>query len=70
MNRVKDRYFFSLALNVKLTTGNGSLDLNTLYERAKRDQIPFDKWQEWLMEKFQQNPAGAGPEEEDDLRGF
>jgi hypothetical protein len=75
MNRVKDRYFFSLALNVKLTTGNSSLDLNSLYERAKREQIPYEKWQEWLMEKFQAAAAAAasgstGPDEEDDLRGF
>lgn len=70
LGKVKDRFFFSLAMNFKLSTqGATSLDLNALYERVKREQVPFDKWQEWITQRLKEFTGGAG-EDPEDARGF
>eukprot|EP01122_Echinamoeba_exundans_P012318 TRINITY_DN510_c0_g1_i1.p1 TRINITY_DN510_c0_g1~~TRINITY_DN510_c0_g1_i1.p1 ORF type:complete len:428 (-),score=96.58 TRINITY_DN510_c0_g1_i1:38-1321(-) len=70
LNKVKDRFFFSLAMNFKLQTRAASaMDLNSLYERVKKEQVPYDKWQEWLSLRVKEITGGVG-EDPEDARGF
>ena len=41
--RLKDKLFFVTAVHIKVNQNQSNLDLNTLYERAKRENIPFGK---------------------------
>jgi hypothetical protein len=45
------------------------MDLNSLYERVKKEQVPYDKWQEWLSQRVKEATGGVG-EDPEDARGF
>jgi hypothetical protein len=57
-------------MNFKLQTRAASaMDLNSLYERVKKEQVPYDKWQEWLSQRVKEATGGVG-EDPEDARGF
>jgi len=75
-NKLKDRYFFALAINVKMSTNNSSLDLNSLYDEAKELCLPPDQWQDWLLQKglAKTKPSAVANDDSDsekeDVEGF
>jgi hypothetical protein len=62
-NRLKDRYFFALALSSKALQSVPNLDLNALYDRCLREQVALDQWQEWLEQFSNENQRAEGEEE-------
>jgi len=54
--KLKQRYFFSCALalklNAQLSDQHYNGDLTSLYEQAIREQVPFDEWHKWLLNRM------------------
>lgn len=64
-SRLKDRYFFALALSSPALSAatHPSLDLPALYDRCIREHIPFDQWPDWLTQFANENQRAEGEEE-------
>lgn len=64
-SRLKDRYFFALALSSPaLSAANHpTLDLPSIYDRCIREQVPFDQWPDWLTQFANENQRAEGEEE-------
>jgi len=45
---LKKRYFNSIVLNMKLQGHNSNADTSLLYEKLDLQQIPLDKWENWI----------------------
>lgn len=61
-------------MQVKVQTNNNALDLNSLYEEAKREKVPFTQWQAWITQKSKESggvmPVAINEDERDDVSGF
>lgn len=62
-NRLKDRYFFALALGSKTLASRVGLDFNSMYDRCLREGVPLDQWPEWLDQFGNENQRAEGEEE-------
>lgn len=62
-NRLKDRYFFALALGSKTLASRVGLDINSMYDRCLREGVPLDQWPEWLEQFGNENQRAEGEEE-------
>lgn len=63
-DHLKDRYFFALAASHPALANLGaSLDLNALYDRCIREQIPLEQWTDWLSQFANGNQRNEGEEE-------
>jgi hypothetical protein len=58
LQKVKEKYFFAIGMNIKLST-NSELNLNDLYATAVKEQIPFEQWQDWLMQRSNDDDTEA-----------
>jgi len=47
---IKRRYFFSLALNIKINSNLVDLDINRLYLEAISKDIPLETWDKWIFQ--------------------
>eukprot|EP01130_Rhizamoeba_saxonica_P017453 TRINITY_DN8467_c0_g1_i1.p1 TRINITY_DN8467_c0_g1~~TRINITY_DN8467_c0_g1_i1.p1 ORF type:complete len:235 (-),score=68.52 TRINITY_DN8467_c0_g1_i1:98-802(-) len=50
MEELKQKYFFSLALNIKLNMKIGDLDVNSMYTRVRKESIPVNDWELWILD--------------------
>jgi len=61
--RLRDRYFYALALASPASRSAAGQDLNALYERCIGEQVPLDQWGDWLIQFSNQNQRAEGEEE-------
>jgi hypothetical protein len=60
---LKDRYFFALAVSHPALANRHGLDLNALYDRCIREQVPLEQWHDWLVQFSNENQRNEGEEE-------
>ncbi|PRP78716.1 Viral A-type inclusion protein repeat [Planoprotostelium fungivorum] len=54
--KLKQKYFFSCALalklNAQLSDRHYNGDLTSLYEQAIKEQVPYEEWHKWLLNRM------------------
>jgi len=50
LQKVKRKYFFTLALNIKINKSLFDMDINALYSWATEQKIPVDQWDNWILQ--------------------
>jgi len=51
LDDIKQKYFFLLALNIKINKNLLNMDVNSLYTRAMEEKIPSNTWNKWIYER-------------------
>jgi len=51
LDDVKQKYFFLLALNIKINKNLLNMDVNALYTRAMEEKIPPNNWNKWIYDR-------------------
>eukprot|EP01126_Amoeba_proteus_P062011 TRINITY_DN837_c0_g1_i2.p1 TRINITY_DN837_c0_g1~~TRINITY_DN837_c0_g1_i2.p1 ORF type:complete len:224 (+),score=48.08 TRINITY_DN837_c0_g1_i2:396-1067(+) len=52
---LRQNYFFSFALEIKLTHRISNLNLNDLYNKIVENNIPQDQWESWILLNCEQD---------------
>jgi len=47
--KLKQKYFFTLAINIKMMQSLSDMDVNALYTRIMADKIPVEEWDSWIL---------------------
>jgi hypothetical protein len=47
---IKQRYFFSLALNIKMNSNQMEMNVNDLYTQVRSTNLPVETWAKWILE--------------------
>jgi len=55
--KVKEQLFLALATNCKISTKNN--EINHLYEKAVKEQIPFEQYHDWIMQNANEDEREA-----------
>jgi hypothetical protein len=57
LTKVKEQLFYVLATQCNLSTKNN--EIGHLYEKALKEQVPFEQYQEWIMQNAHEDEREA-----------